>query len=75
VVTAALEEERRESLTIMAAQDQAQEAMKLWDLVGEAKTDAVAEAASRSLVTSQDLQPPMVPHSPATPRASVTPVP
>jgi hypothetical protein len=71
-VTAALEEERRERLTIMANWAQAQEAMKLHELVGEAKTDTMAGTASSSLVTSQALRPLMVPCSPATPRASAT---
>jgi hypothetical protein len=69
-----LEEERRERLTIMAARAQAEEAMKLRQLVGEGKTDAVAGASSSSLVTSQALRPLMLPLSPATPRAA-TPVP
>jgi hypothetical protein len=73
-MNAALEEERRERLTIMAARPQAQEAMKLQQLVGEGKTDAVVGAASSSSVTSQALCPPMLPRSPATPRAA-TPVP
>jgi hypothetical protein len=69
-ITAALEEERRERLMIMAARAQAQEAMKVRQLVGEGKTDAVAEAASSSSVTSQALRPPMLLCSPATPRAA-----
>jgi predicted RNase H-like nuclease (RuvC/YqgF family) len=73
-MTAALEEERRERLTIMAARAQAQKAMKLWELVGVGKTDAVTGVASSSSVTSQALRPPMVPRSRATPRAA-TPVP
>jgi hypothetical protein len=48
--------------------------MKLWELIGEGTTDAVAGAASISSVVSQDLCPLMVPHSLATPRAA-TPVP
>jgi hypothetical protein len=51
-MTAALEEERRERLTIMATRAQAQEAMKLRELVSEGKTDALAGAASSSSVTS-----------------------
>jgi hypothetical protein len=51
-MNAALEEERRERLAIMAARAQAQEAMKLRQLVGEGKTDVVAGAASSSSVTS-----------------------
>jgi hypothetical protein len=73
-MTAALEEERREWLTIMAARAQAQEAMKLQELIGKGKIDAVAGAASCSSVTSQALRPPMVPRLPTTPRAA-TPVP
>jgi hypothetical protein len=71
---AALEEEWRERLTIMAARAQAQEAMKLRQLVGVGKTDAVAGAASSSSVTLQVLRPTMLPRSPATPRAA-TPIP
>jgi alanyl-tRNA synthetase len=73
-MNAALEEERQERLTIMAARAQAQDAMKLRQLVGEGKTDVVAGAASSSSVTSQALRPQMLPRSPATPRAA-TPVP
>jgi TctA family transporter len=73
-MAAALEEERREWLTIMAARAQAQEAMKLRELLGEGKTDGVAGAASSSSVTSQALRPLMVPRLPATPRAA-TPIP
>jgi hypothetical protein len=73
-MNAALEEERRERLTIMATRAQAQEAIKLRQLVGEGNTDAVAGAASSSSVTSQALHPPMLPRSPVTPRAA-TPVP
>jgi hypothetical protein len=73
-MNAALEEERRERLTIMAARARAQEAMKLRQLVGEGKTDVMAGAASSSSVTSLALRPPMLPRSPATPRAA-TPVP
>jgi hypothetical protein len=54
-VTAALEEERRERLTIMAAQAQAQEAMNLQELVSKTKPDVVAGAALSSSVTSQAL--------------------
>jgi hypothetical protein len=45
-VTAALEEEKRERMT------RAQETMKLRELVGEAKTDALAGADSSSSVMS-----------------------
>jgi hypothetical protein len=48
--------------------------MKLRELVGDGKTDIVAGAASSSSVMSHDLRPPMVPRSPAMPRAA-TPVP
>jgi hypothetical protein len=74
VMTAALKEDRQERLTIMAARAQAQEAMKLHELMVEGKTDGVAIAASSSSVMSQALHPLMVPRSPATPRAA-TPVP
>jgi hypothetical protein len=74
-VTAAQEEERRERLMIMAARAQAQEAMKLRELVVEAKTNAVAGADSSNSVMSQALRPPMMPRSTATPRASLIPVP
>jgi hypothetical protein len=60
-VTAALEEEKRERIVIMAARAQAQEAMKVRELLDEAKTDVVAGTTSSSLVMSQVLQPPMVP--------------
>jgi predicted RNase H-like nuclease (RuvC/YqgF family) len=73
-VTAALEEQRQERLMIMAARAQAQEAMKLRELVGDGKTDTVTRVASSSSVTSQALRPPMVPRSRAMPRAA-TPVP
>jgi murein DD-endopeptidase MepM/ murein hydrolase activator NlpD len=73
-MNAALEEERRERLTIMDAWAQAQEAMKLRQLVGEGKTDAVDQAVSSSSVTSQALRPPMLPRSPTTPSAA-TPIP
>jgi hypothetical protein len=73
-MNATLEEDRQEWLMIMAARAQAQEAMKLRQLVGEGKTDTMAEAASSSLVTSQALRPPMLSRSPTTPRAA-TPVP
>jgi hypothetical protein len=69
-ITATLEEERWERLTIMAARAQAQEAMKLWQLIGEGKTDTVAGAALSSSVTSQVLCPPMLLRSPAMPRAA-----
>jgi hypothetical protein len=49
--------------------------MKLQELVGETKTDAMAGAASSSSVTSHSLHHPMVPRSPATPRAPLIPVP
>jgi hypothetical protein len=49
--------------------------MKLQELVGKAKTDAVAGAASSISVTLHYLRPPMVPRSPATPRAPLIPVP
>jgi hypothetical protein len=73
-MNAALKEERQERLTIMATRAQAQEAMKLRQLVGEGKTDAMAGAPSSSSVTLQALRPPMLPRSPATLRAA-TPVP
>jgi hypothetical protein len=62
-VTATLEEERQERLTIMVTWAHAQETMKLRELVDEAKTDALAGADSSSSVTSQALRPSMVPHS------------
>jgi hypothetical protein len=73
-MNATLEEERQERLTIMATRAQAQEAMKLWQLAGEGKTDAEAGAASSSSFTLQALRPLMLPRSPATPRAA-TPIP
>jgi hypothetical protein len=71
-VTTALNEERWERLMIMAARAQAQEAMKLQELVSDDKTDVMAGAALSNLITSQALRPPIVPCSPATPRASAT---
>jgi hypothetical protein len=68
-LTAALEEEKRECLTIMAARAQVQEAMK----VREAKTDAVAGTTSSSSVTSQVLRPLMVSWSPVTPGEAAAP--
>jgi hypothetical protein len=48
--------------------------MKQRELIDDGNTDIVAEAALSSSVKSQDLHPPMVPHSPARPRAA-TPIP
>jgi hypothetical protein len=45
-VTIAQEEEWRERLTIMVVQAQAQKAMKMRELLGEAKTNIVTGAAS-----------------------------
>jgi tRNA pseudouridine-54 N-methylase len=53
VLAATEEEDRQESLVLMAAWAQAQEAMKMRDLLGEGRTDAVADTTSSSLVTSQ----------------------
>jgi hypothetical protein len=47
-----LEEEKREHLALMASRAQAQEAMKMWELLSEAKTDAVVGASSSSSVMS-----------------------
>jgi hypothetical protein len=71
-MTVALEEERRERLTIMVGRAHAHEAMKLRELLGEAKTDVVTRSASSNLVTSQALHPSIVLCSPAMPRASAT---
>jgi hypothetical protein len=47
--------------------------MKLCKLLGKGKTD-VARTTSSSLVTYQDLWPPMLPKSPATPGAMLVPI-
>jgi hypothetical protein len=72
-LTVALEEEKRECLTIMAARAQVQEAMKVRELLGEAKTDVVAGTTLSSSVMSQALRPLMVSWSPVTPGEEAAP--
>jgi hypothetical protein len=72
--TVALEEEKRERLTIMVARSQAQEDMKMRELLGEAKIDGLAGATLSSSITSRALRPPMVPRSPTTPTLLETPI-
>jgi hypothetical protein len=71
--TTATEEEKWKCLILIHALAQVQEALKMRELLGEVRIDAVTGTTSSSSFTSQALQPPMLPRSPQTPRTTAFP--